>query len=54
MLIRSHYFKPESKTGNSDFTIFGMKIGPVPDLQDLPLNMRIPKLKLKIVKIFHC
>ena len=36
--IRNHYFKPENKTDNSDFTIFGMKIGPVPDLQELPMG----------------
>ena len=34
--MRNHYFKSENKTDNSDFTIFGMKIGPVPDLQELP------------------
>ena len=34
--IRNHYFKPENKNDNSDFTIFGMKIGHVPDLQELP------------------
>ena len=34
--MRKHYFKPENKTDNSDFTIFGMKIGPVPDPQELP------------------
>ena len=33
--ILKHYFKPENKTDNLDFTKFGMKIGPVPDLQDL-------------------
>ena len=33
MLMHNHYFKPESKTDNSDFSIFGMKIGIVPDLQ---------------------
>ena len=27
--------KPENQTDNSDFTIFGMTIGPVPDLQEL-------------------
>ena len=35
MLIRNHYFKPENKNNNSDFTICGMKIGPVPVLQEL-------------------
>ena len=35
--IRNHYFKPENKTDNSDFTRFGMKISPVPDLHELPL-----------------
>ena len=39
MLIRNHYFKPENKNDNSGFTIFGMKIGPVPDLQELPGRM---------------
>ena len=34
--IRNHYSKPEKKTDYSDFTIFGMKIGLVPDLQELP------------------
>ena len=33
--MRNHYLKPENKTDNRDFTIFGMKIGPVPDLQEL-------------------
>ena len=37
MSIRNHYLKPENKTDNSEFTIFGMKIGPVPDLQELPI-----------------
>ena len=32
----NHYFKPENKTDNSDLTKYGMKIGPVPDLQELP------------------
>ena len=32
----NHYFKPKMKTNKSDFIIFGMKIGPVPDLQELP------------------
>ena len=36
MYILNHYFKPENKTDNSDLTKFGMKIGPVPDLQELP------------------
>ena len=36
MYILKHYFKPEKKTDNSDFTKFGMKIGPVPDIQGLP------------------
>ena len=36
MYILKHYLKPENKTDNSDFTNFGMKIGPVPDLQELP------------------
>ena len=31
-----HYFKPKNKADNIDFTKFGMKIGPVPDLQELP------------------
>ena len=31
-----NYFKPENKTDNCDFTKFGIKIGPVPDLQELP------------------
>ena len=35
--MRNHYFKPENKNYNSDFTIFGMKIGLVQDLQELPL-----------------
>ena len=34
--MRNHYFKHENKTDNSDFTIFGIKIGPVSDLQELP------------------
>ena len=29
MYILKHYFKPENKTDNSEFTIFGMKMGPV-------------------------
>ena len=41
MYILKHYFKPENKTDNSDFTIFGMKIGPVPDLQELPSSRRL-------------
>ena len=36
MYILKHNFKPENKTDNSDFTKFGVKIGPVPDLQELP------------------
>ena len=36
MYIFKDYFKPENKTHNSDFTEFCMKIGPVPDLQELP------------------
>ena len=28
--------KPENKTDNSGFTIFGMENGPVPDLPELP------------------
>ena len=36
MHILKHYSKPENKTDNSKFTEFGMKIGPVLDLQDLP------------------
>ena len=35
MYILNHYFKPESKTDKSDFPYFGMKISPVPDLQEL-------------------
>ena len=38
MYILKHYFKPENKTDNSDFTIFGMTICPVPDLQELPFK----------------
>ena len=34
--ILKHYFKPKIKTDNSEFTKFGMKIGPVPDLQEFP------------------
>ena len=33
--MRNHYFKPENQTDNIDFTIFGLKMGPVPDLQEL-------------------
>ena len=36
MYILKHYFKPENKTDNSNFTKFCMKIGPVHDLQELP------------------
>ena len=36
MYILKYYFKPENKTDNGDFTKFGMKIGPVPDLQEIP------------------
>jgi len=36
MYILKHYFKPENKTDNCDFTKFVIKIGPVPDLQELP------------------
>ena len=39
MYILKHYFKSENKTDDSDFTKFGMKIGPVPDLQELPCQM---------------
>ena len=38
MYILKHYFKPEIKTDNSDFTKKFMKIGPVPDLQKLAQN----------------
>ena len=41
------WFKPENKTDNSDFTIFGMKIGPVPDLQELPPSKISQKKKKK-------
>ena len=34
--MRNHYFKTKNKIDNIDFKIFGMKIGPVPDLQALP------------------
>ena len=33
--MHNHYFKTENKTDKSDFKIFGIKIGPVPDLQEL-------------------
>ena len=36
MYILQHYLKPENKTDKSDITKFGMKIGPVQDLQELP------------------
>ena len=42
MYILKHYFKPENKTDNSDFTKFVMKIGPVPDLQELPTLSATP------------
>ena len=34
--MRNHYFKTKNKIDNSDFKIFGLKIGTVPDLQELP------------------
>ena len=34
--MHNHHFKPEKKTESSDMTMFVMKIGPVPDLQELP------------------
>ena len=33
MYILKRYLKLENKTDDSDFTKFGMKISPVPDLQ---------------------
>ena len=39
--MRNPYFKPENKTDNSDFTIFGMKFGPVLDLQELPYRLNV-------------
>ena len=50
--IRNHYFKPENKTDICDFTIFGIKIGPVPDLQELP--ERNTKAQLKINSKYIC
>ena len=34
MFICKHFFNSERKTYNSDFIKFGMKIGPVQDLQE--------------------
>ena len=42
MHILKNNFKPEKKPDNCDFTKFGVKIGPVPDLQELPQS-RVPK-----------
>ena len=39
MYILKHYFKHENKTDSSEFTKFGMKIGPVQDLQELPYTL---------------
>ena len=36
MCILKYYFKPENKTDNGDLKKIGMKIGPVPDLQEIP------------------
>ena len=36
MNILKQYFKPKNKTGNSDLTKFGIKIGHVEDFQELP------------------
>ena len=38
MYILKHYFKSKNKTDYNDFTKFVIKIGPVPDLQELPNN----------------
>ena len=40
MQMRNHCLKPENKTVNSDFAIFGMKICPEPDLQELPVRKK--------------
>ena len=42
MYILKHYFKPGNKTGKRDLTKFGMKIGPVQDLQELLLDAYCP------------
>ena len=41
MYILKHYFKPEHKTDNSDFTKFCMTIGSVQDLQECPRSLGI-------------
>ena len=33
-----HFFKPENKTDNSDFTKHCLKIDPEQDLQELPVR----------------
>ena len=41
MNILNNYLKTENKNDNSDFMKFGMKIGPLPDLQDLPPSITL-------------
>ena len=41
MYILKHNFKAENKTNDSDFTYIGVKVGPVPDLQELPKCLRV-------------
>ena len=42
MYILKHNFKPENKTDNHDFTTKKyVKIGPVPDLQELPECLKV-------------
>ena len=53
MQMRNNYFKPENKTDNSDFTIFGMKIGPVPDLQELSSNLSISLIKIHDLSLLN-
>ena len=48
--ILKHYFKPENKTDNSDFTKFGIKIGPVPDLQEIPMSYKLTDGQTNLIK----
>ena len=40
MYIGNNFFKPENKTDNSDFTVFGMKIGPDQIYKNYPLSLQ--------------
>ena len=52
MYILIQKFKPENKTDNSDFTKYGMKIGPVPDEQEKHFKKNINIFDIFLLQIF--